>query len=331
MSRPKRERPKLAFYWCASCGGCEEAVVDLGEALLDVAQSVDIVLWPAALDHKYSDLELLDDGAITASLINGAIRTDEQAEVARLLRRKSKVVVAYGACACDGGVPGLANLTSKKEIYRVSYRISPTVDNDAGRLPQPLFVEDGDEVTLPKFWDRVHALSQVIDVDYAVPGCAPTPENTLEALTAILQGSLPKRDSSDGTPIRLGSDRALCDTCPRRDSRKGRAVIDAVYQPHEIVAEPDVCLLEQGLLCCGPATRGGCGALCIDANMPCTGCYGPPPGVSDQGSKMLSAIATLFTAKTRRQAEVLAARVLDPAGTFYRYSLPVSLIDNEDL
>jgi F420-non-reducing hydrogenase small subunit len=108
-------------------------------------------------------------------------------------------------------------------------------------------------------------------------------------------------------------------------------MLDAVFLPHEIVADPKRCLLEQGLLCCGPATRGGCGALCIEANMPCTGCYGPPFGVNDQGAKMISAIATLFTARTRRQAESMAERVLDPAGTFYRYALPVSLIDDEDL
>ena len=67
-------KPKVAFYWCASCGGCEEAVVDLAEGILKVVEAVDIVFWPVALDFKRSDVEAMPDGAIDVSFINGAIR-----------------------------------------------------------------------------------------------------------------------------------------------------------------------------------------------------------------------------------------------------------------
>jgi len=82
-------KPKVAFYWCASCGGCEEAVVDLAEKILDVVAAVDIILWPVALDFKYKDIEAMDDGSIAVSFINGAIRTEEQEHIAKLLRQKS--------------------------------------------------------------------------------------------------------------------------------------------------------------------------------------------------------------------------------------------------
>ena len=49
-------KPKVAFYWCASCGGCEESVVDLAEDILDIINSVDIVFWPVALDFKRKDI-----------------------------------------------------------------------------------------------------------------------------------------------------------------------------------------------------------------------------------------------------------------------------------
>src|SRR5512138_1454446 len=103
-SRPMPDKPKVAFYWCASCGGCEESVVDLAEGILDVVAAVDIVLWPVAMDFKRADVEAMADGSILASFINGAVRTTEQAEMARLLRRKSQLVVAYGACAQLGGI-----------------------------------------------------------------------------------------------------------------------------------------------------------------------------------------------------------------------------------
>ncbi len=104
------EKPKIALYWCASCGGCEEAVVDLAEDILDLVEKVDIVFWPCAMDFKRKDVEAMEDGSIVASLINGAIRTSEQEEMVHLLRRKSKYVIAYGACSHMGGIPSLANL-----------------------------------------------------------------------------------------------------------------------------------------------------------------------------------------------------------------------------
>ena len=69
-------KPKIAFYWCASCGGCEEAVVDLAEELLGVAEAVDIVFWPVALDPKRSDVEALEDGEILANYL-GELGVDD--------------------------------------------------------------------------------------------------------------------------------------------------------------------------------------------------------------------------------------------------------------
>ncbi len=85
------DKPKVAFYWCASCGGCEEAVVDLAEKVLDVVAAVDIVFWPVALDFKRHDVEAMADGSLAAAFINGAVRSTEQEEMVHLLRRKAQV------------------------------------------------------------------------------------------------------------------------------------------------------------------------------------------------------------------------------------------------
>ena len=52
------DKPKVAFYWCASCGGCEEAVVDLAEQLLDVAGAVEIVLADGSDPGKLTTSQL---------------------------------------------------------------------------------------------------------------------------------------------------------------------------------------------------------------------------------------------------------------------------------
>ena len=91
-------KPKLGIYWCASCGGCEEAVVDLAEVILGVVEAVDIVFWPCAMDFKREDVESLEDKSIVATLLNGAIRTTEQEEMARPLRRKSQFLIGSAKC-----------------------------------------------------------------------------------------------------------------------------------------------------------------------------------------------------------------------------------------
>ncbi len=76
----------------------------------------------------------------------------------------------------------------------------------------------------------------------------------------------------------------------------------------------------------GPATRGGCGSICLDANMSCRGCYGPLPKAIDQGGKMLSALSSIFDAQSEEDIQRLADSVVDPIGTFYRFSLARSLL-----
>ncbi len=102
----EKPKGKLALYWAASCGGCEISVLALNEKILDVAAAFDIVLWPVAVDAKVRDIEKMADGEIDVCLFNGGIRNSEQEYMAQLLRRKSKVLVAFGSCARRAASPG---------------------------------------------------------------------------------------------------------------------------------------------------------------------------------------------------------------------------------
>ena len=206
-------KPKVAFYWCASCGGCEETVVDLNEDILKVADAVDIVLWPVALDFKRKDIEALQNGEIAVSFINGAVRLEEQEEMVKLLRQKSGLVVAFGACAHIGGIPGLGNFWTRDTIFQRVYKEVPTVDNPGGVIPQERVKTDAGELTLPEFYDTVKTLAQTIAVDYYLPGCPPPPDLIMKAVTAILKGELPEKGAV------LAPDKAQCDTCPRAETK----------------------------------------------------------------------------------------------------------------
>ena len=311
-------KPKVAFYWCASCGGCEEAVVDLAEDILKVVDAVDIVFWPVALDFKRTDVAAMPDGEIAVCFLNGAIRTSEQQEMAELMRRKSQVMIAFGSCAHTGGIPGLANLYEREDILNRAYNGVPSVDNAAGVRPQERTdVEEG-YVTLPSLHESVKTLDQTVDVDYYLPGCPPPVKLIVGALTAILEGKLPPKGSV------LAPNVAMCEECARKDSKPDKLMLKEFKRPWQIIVDPEKCLLEQGLLCLGPATRSGCGAACVNGNMPCTGCLGPTDRVRDYGGKALSAIASLIEANDEDQIAALMLGIVDPSGTFYRYSLPAS-------
>jgi F420-non-reducing hydrogenase small subunit len=319
------EKPKLAILWLGGCGGCDETIVDINEVLLSVAGAVDFVLWPVALDFKYHHVESLGDGEIALSIINGHVRNSEHEEMARLLRKKSRLVMAFGACAGLGGTPSLANFRTRDDIMRWVYQEAPTVVNPKGSYPQPRNTVAGNELSLPELYERVYALNQVIDVDYYLPGCPPPPYLVLSAVSALLEDKLPPKGST------LAPRKALCDTCPRNTSKPVRLALKEIKRIHEVEADPKTCFLAQGILCLGPATRSGCGESCIDINLPCRGCFGAVEGVADSGTKFVSALASMLDAETEEQVASVTGQLDDLVGYLYRFSSPVSILGSRTL
>ncbi len=316
-------KPLVAFYWCASCGGCEESVVDLAEDILKVVDAVEFRLFPVAMDFKYSDVEALPDKGLAVSFINGAIRTEEQKHLAELLRKKSQLVVAYGACAHLGGIPGLANVANRKEIFETAYKNTPSTHNPKGIYPQTVTETKYGKLTLPEIFDTVQTLDQTIDVDYYLPGCAPPPDLVMKSILAILEGNLPAKGSV------LTSEKALCETCERNKTKPDKLAIKDIKRISHVIADPEKCFLAEGIICLGPATRGGCGERCINANMPCRGCFGPTREVKDMGARFMSGLASIIDVDDEAEVEKIAQSVIDPIGLFYMYSLPSSIINRK--
>lgn len=312
---------KIAFYWAASCGGCEIAVLDINEKILDVVKIADIVFWPVALDVKYSDVEAMPDKYIDITFFNGSIRNSEQEHMAKLLRKKSKTLVAFGSCAHEGCIPGLANLHDSKEILEHVYLKEKSVVNPERVIPQPETKVKEGVLEIPEFYDTVKTLAQTVDVDYYLPGCPPPVPLIVNAIDAIAKKELPPKGSV------LAPLKAVCDECPRKRENKK---ISKIYRVHEKAPDPEKCLLEQGILCMGPATRSGCGAQCLKVDMPCTGCGGAAPNMPELGAGMMAALASIlgYDEKTASPEDVekLMAQIKDPVGTFYMYSLPASIL-----
>ena len=314
---------KFAMYWAGSCGGCEIAVLEIKEKIIEFDQNYEVVFWPCAADFKYKDVEGYDDGYIDICLFNGCIRNSENEYVAKLLRKKSRVMVAFGACAVMGGIPGLANMSNAQEIKDLVYTKNPSLDNPDRIYPQERYQVPEGELELPHLYDTVKTLAQTVDVDYFMPGCAPEGHQiaaVIDVVTAALrgEGELPPKGAVIGV-----SPKTCCDECERTKEEKKVSSFRRIW---EFLPDREKCLLEQGVICMGPATRAGCGARCTGAGMPCRGCYGAPEGVLDQGAKMLSTVASIIDASTPEEIAEIAASVPDPVGTFYRFGLPSSLL-----
>ena len=318
---PAGGKIKLAVYWTAACGGCDVSLLDTHERLLTIGDMADIVMWPVAADGKEKDIAAMEDGEITVSLINGAIRNSENEHMAKLLRQKSKIVVAYGTCAMFGGSPALANLVpgGAEEILDYVYTKTPSSANfqadyhkDAPVIPQTSYQAPEGELTIPTLYDTVKTLDQVIDVDYSIPGCPPLPESISQLLKAVedfVYNGVPLPPK--GTEIGITT-KTLCEECPRKKEK----------EPHEVDIKEGLCLMDQGILCLGPATMGGCGARCTRAGQPCRGCYGPSPDVQEQGASMFTAVASLFPVldedPTCGEDEIIKimSTIKDPLGYF---------------
>lgn len=321
MMAKAKAKPKIALYWAASCGGCEITMTELGMDLVAVSEQVEIVFWPCVMDFKYNDVEAMADQEIDVCFFNGAIRTSENEHLATLLRQKSKILIAFGACSHMGGIPSLANDYSRESILDVVYNTAPSLDDSAGTVPRLSTNMPEGEITLPSFYEHVKTLAQTVDVDYFMPGCPPVVEQVAAVMNVILEGKLPELGAVVGV-----ADKTNCDVCERKAVGKNAVRIKEFKRPHEIIADPDICFLEQGIICYGPATRAGCGLPCINGNMPCRGCYGPPEGVEDQGAKLISAIGAIIEIETPEDIERVLDSIVDPVGTYYRFGLSDSIL-----
>ncbi|OQX18384.1 MAG: methyl viologen-reducing hydrogenase [Desulfobulbaceae bacterium A2] len=272
---------RVAEEWLHSCSGCEIAILNIGEPLVELLSVLEFVHIPVLMDHKYfgqlGDQEHLTIPEADVGIVSGGCANAEHKEVLEEMRKKCKILIALGTCATHGGLPALINSWGTEAAYTEAFS-TRTTDTPA----------DIPDQGVPKPLDRVYALDEIVPIDLMVPGCPPNPEHIAAAILALLEGK----------EVKLPS-KSVCDTCPTIRKGKGdikqvrRFVTNADFDPNQGI-EAMRCLLEQGFMCMGPVTVAGCARRgapsCISARVPCRGCYGP---VLPQGNQMLDMMNAL--------------------------------------
>lgn len=293
---------RLAEEWFAICGGCEVTILDIGEPLLEVLKHVQIVHMPVLMDHKLfgqtGEGKEMEIPEAEIGMIAGGIRSEEHKKLAQEMRKKCKTLIALGSCACFGGIPALANQYTTQELLEKVYRDS--VSTETNGMPNE---------QIPALTDRVYAVHEVVPVDLSLPGCPTTPEMVAGALLALLEGK----------PFSV-SGKSVCDECPTRREKKAISTLKRRLEAPEFTPGKPLsemrCLMEQGYLCLGPATHGGCGGSdgvprCIRAYMPCEGCFGP---LSEKANPMVDMMGALSSIGLDPK------QIPDRAATFNRFA-----------
>ena len=294
---------RIAAEWFSICGGCEVTILDIGEPLIDVLKQVEIVHMPVLMDHKLfgqtGENAEMDIPPADVGLISGGIRSEEHKQLAQEMRKKCKVLISLGSCACFGGIPALNNLYTTDEILHKVYRDS--VSTESNGIPNE---------QIPPLTDRVYALHEVVKVDAYLPGCPTTPEMVAGALLALLAGK----------PLPTLPSKSVCDECPTKREKKSVSTLKRRFEDPEFTPGAPLtemrCLMEQGYLCLGPATRAGCGGSdgnprCIRAYMPCEGCFGP---LSEKANPMVDMMGALSSIGLDPK------QIPDRAATFNRFA-----------
>ncbi|MBI5116133.1 NADP oxidoreductase [Candidatus Poribacteria bacterium] len=167
------EKPKVATTSLAGCFGCHMSLLDIDDRILKLIQLVDFDKSPVDDIKKFS-------GDCLVGLIEGGCANEENVEVLRQFRRHCSILIAVGDCAIMGGLPAMRNGIPLQECLDEAYRNGPSVYNPSGRVP------NADE--LPLILNRVYPCSEVVKIDYHLPGCPPPADTLWEAVVALLNG-----------------------------------------------------------------------------------------------------------------------------------------------
>ncbi len=232
--------------------------------------------WVEQYELVYMPLVIsaYDVPEVDVLLVSGGVRTDEDLYNLRRAARRAGQVVAVGTCAISGGV---ANLGDRDDV-------------------RALFMAQAERHHLPRLLPRSHPVDTVVPVDLYLPGCPPTPELFMAVLT---------------DPAAFQAARAVCQECGRRKLRDMRPTHLSGFQRGEVL--PDICLINQGYLCVGTSTRGGCRAPCPRAGHPCVGCRGPSDAfIEHESAQWLTSIQKVFISMTDIPADELDRALRSP-------------------
>ena len=175
------DRLRLATVWLGGCSGCHMSFLDLDEWLIELAGRADVVYSPFVDTKEYPE-------GVDVALVEGAVANEDNVEMIRRVRARTRVLVSFGDCAVTGNVTALRNpLGTALEVLR------------------PVYLEHGDlhasipqaDRLVPVLLDRVRPVHAVVPVDFYLPGCPPPAARIRAVVEALLNGTEPRLEGDE--------------------------------------------------------------------------------------------------------------------------------------
>jgi len=170
------KRIRLATVWLDGCSGCHMSLLDMDEAILDVAKRADVVYGPLVDAQEFPK-------AVDVTLVEGAVSSQEDLAKLQIVRQRTKLLVSLGDCAVTGNVPAMRN------------------QHPARKLLERIYVEGAQENRgiptdgVPPLLRQAVPLQEVVKVDLHVPGCPPSAKAIALVLGDLVEGRVPNLGS----------------------------------------------------------------------------------------------------------------------------------------
>jgi len=165
-------RPRIATVWLDGCSGCHMSLIDLDERLLDIFGRADLVYGPLV------DVKVFPED-VDVCLVEGAVSSEDDLERIKIVRERTKTLIAFGDCAVTSNVPGMRNPIGLEPLLNRAYLenvdINPMIPN---RI-------------VPQLLPTSQPVNRFVDVDIFLPGCPPHADLIYTLLDDLLSGRTP--------------------------------------------------------------------------------------------------------------------------------------------
>jgi len=176
--KKESKKPVIAILSLTCCEGCQVAIFNLGERFLEFLTKVNIG------DFRLAE-ELPDVKHYDIAIVEGTAITEEQKRRLKIVRNKSKILIALGACAILGGPQEIKDYRgNKNRLIRQIYPNIRGIDNP-----------------------NIKSVKEMVKVDLEIPGCPINKNEFFSLMIKVLEtGKIPEIEQ-----------KPVCEECPRKN------------------------------------------------------------------------------------------------------------------